>query len=124
MKKRLWLIFGAFVVMTVASSLLFAETYPDPIEAGPNIYHKIFENERVRVSEIKFNPGDQIAIHTHTGDHLIYILEAGTLQLSYPDGHTKDVEGVVGQVMWIPAESHAARNIGATTFRALVVELK
>jgi len=49
---------------------------------------------------------------------------AGQLTLSYPDGKTSVVDGKVGQVMWIPAESHAAVNTGSTEFTALVVELK
>src|SRR3989338_7771554 len=121
MKKSLWLVFSAFAIMIIISSLSYAETYPDPIEAGPNIYHKIFENERVRVSEIRFNPGDTIPMHTHIFEHLVYMIESGTLELSYPDGTKKMMDGVSGQTMWIPAESHAAENIGTTPLRALIV---
>lgn len=110
--------------LTVAPSFALAETYPDQFEVGPNIYTKQFENEKVRVSEIKFNPGDEIGMHTHAYDHFVYILEAGKLELSYPDGAKKEVDGTVGQVMWMPKESHAAKNVGTTTLRALVVELK
>lgn len=52
------------------------------------------------------------------------VAAAGTLQLSYPDGKTAELSATPGQVMWIPAESHAAVNTGSTEFTALVVELK
>ena len=122
MTVRLGLAAAAMFALTTG---VFAEqTYPDPLEAGPNIYSKQFENERVRVSEIKFNPGDKIAMHTHAYDHFVYVIEAGQLTLSYPDGKTSVVNGTVGQVMWIAKENHAAENTGTTVFRALVVELK
>ena len=106
------------------SPAISAETYPDPLELGSNIYTKVFENEKVRVSEIRFNPGDEIAMHTHAMDHFVYVLEPGTLRLNYPDGKSVEMNGVVGQLIWIPSESHTARNIGETVFRALVVETK
>ncbi len=108
----------------LTSGAIAAETYPTPLEAGPTIYTQQFDNERVRVNEIKFNPGDSIPMHVHAYDHFVYVLEAGQLTLSYPDGKTNVVNGTVGQVMWIPKESHSAVNTGTTTFRALVVEIK
>ena len=95
----------------------------DPVKVGPNIYTVKFENDRVRVSEIRFKPVDSIPMHEHP-DHFLYVLTAGTLQLSYPDGRTLEFVGVPGQVAWIPAESHAAINTGSSEFAAVVVELK
>lgn len=95
----------------------------DPVVVGPHIYTVKLDNDTVRASEIVFQPGDKIAMHSHP-DHLLYVVKGGTLQLSYPDGTTADVNATPGQVMWIPAESHAAVNIGTTEFKALVVELK
>lgn len=95
----------------------------DPVVVGPSVYSVVFENEKVRVSEISFDPGESIAMHSHP-DHFVYVLTPGTLKLGYPDGHSSDFAGTPGQVVWIPAESHAAVNIGTTQFRGLVVELK
>ncbi len=106
------------------ASAAFAETYPWPHEAGPTIYKKLFENDEVRVSEIKFNPGEKIAMHHHDCGHSIYILEAGQLTISHPDGTSAVVDGKAGDVMWMGAEDHAAQNTGATTLRALITEVK
>ena len=95
----------------------------DPLVVGPNIYKKVFENDRVRVSEITFKPGDSMPMHSHP-DHFVYVMTAGTIKLSYPDGTSKDFVGVPGQVVWIPAETHSGENTGGTEFRALVVEFK
>ncbi|GEM_PF-1770625 len=126
MKKPLRVIIGlaVFTALAFRAGAFAEETYPDQFVAGPNIYHKIFENDKLRVSEIAFKPGEAIVTHTHAYDHLIYILEAGQLTLSYPDGKVSIVDGTVGQTMWIGKETHAAKNTGATNFRALVIELK
>ncbi|MDP3703454.1 MAG: cytoplasmic protein [Candidatus Omnitrophota bacterium] len=114
-----WALCGIIVGLGVAG----AAWAQDPVEVGPDIYTVKFENERVRVSEIKFVPGASIAMHSHP-DHFLYVLAAGTLQLGHPDGTTAEFVGTPGQVAWIPAESHAAVNTGTTEFRGLVVELK
>ncbi len=124
MKKSFIAVLGLLVFVLCAGIASAEETYPGPHEAGPSIYSQLFDNERTRVSEIKFAPADKIAMHTHAYDHLVYVLEAGQLTLSSPDGKTSVVDGTVGQVMWLAKETHAAENTGQTTFRALVVELK
>lgn len=54
----------------------------------------------------------------------VYVLTPGTLRLTHPDGQSQDVVATAGEVLWIPAESHAAENTGGTEVRLLVVELK
>ena len=109
--------------------VMFLAVYPaivhaqDPLEVGPDVYKKVFENERVRVMEVDFKLGGSIKMHSHP-DHFVYVLLGGKLELTYPDGTNKTIEGKPGEVFWIPAESHATRNIGDSEFKALVVELK
>jgi quercetin dioxygenase-like cupin family protein len=95
----------------------------DPLEVGAHVYKKRFENERVRVMEVAFKPGDKIDMHSHP-DHVNYLISGGTLRLSYPDGTSKEIAAPTGEVIWIPAESHAAENVGDTEVRILVTELK
>ena len=114
---------GALWVAVLSVAAAPVAVAQDPVEVGPHIYTVVFENEQVRVSEIRFNVGDSIPMHSHP-DHFVYVLDPGTLQLSYPDGSTKTFEGTPGQVVWTNAESHAAVNASTTPFRALVVELK
>lgn len=95
----------------------------DPLVAAPEMYRLLFENERVRVMEVAFQPGQKIAAHSHP-DHFVYVAEAGTLRLFKPDGTSSDAELSVGMVVWIPAETHWAENIGTTVVRLVVTELK
>ena len=50
--------------------------------------------------------------------------DGGKLKLSYPDGKSVKVVLKAGETLWIPAETHAAENVGATDAHSLVVELK
>jgi quercetin dioxygenase-like cupin family protein len=110
----------ALLVGGLAGSLVFAQ---DPTQVGPTIYKLLFENERVRVFEVRFKPGEKIALHAHP-DHVVYVLGDGKLKLSYPDGKAVEVGLKAGQTLWIPAETHAAENVGPTDAHSLVVELK
>jgi len=111
-----WLALGLLLIGRLAMA-------QDPVEIGPDVYKVVFQNDRVRVMEITFKPGDKIALHSHP-DHFVYVLSNGTLALSYPDGTKKEFEGKAGDVVWINAESHAAENVGTTEFKGVVVELK
>jgi quercetin dioxygenase-like cupin family protein len=117
---------GLIVGLVLLCSPAFAEekVYPGPQEAAPNVYNQLLDNERVRVSEIKFNPGDKAPMHTHPYDHALYVLEGGTLTLTYPDGKSNVMTAKTGETMWLGKETHEAVNTGTTTFRATVTELK
>ena len=95
----------------------------DPLEVAPDMYKLKFENDRVRVMEVTFQPGEKIAEHSHP-DHFVVVEEGGKLQISHPDGSVMDADLKVGDVVWINAESHWAVNTGTTVVRLLVTELK
>lgn len=119
-KYRLGLMLAVLMLNLVFSQVSLAQ---DPVEVGPDVYKKDFENERIRVLEFNFAPGASIAMHSHP-DHVMYILSGGTLKLSYPDGHTNEMAAKTGDVIWLNAETHAAENIGTTDVHGVVVELK
>lgn len=95
----------------------------DPLDVAPEMYRLLFENERVRVMEVTFQPGQSIKPHSHP-DHYVYVAEGGKLRISHPDGTSMDAALNVGDVVWIPAETHWAENIGDSVVRLIVNELK
>lgn len=109
-----------FSLVLAATSSLLAQ---DPVKVGPRIYKCVFENERTRVCEVTFKPGDRIAPHSHP-DHLVYAMSTGKLRITPAgqDGAEADIKP--GMVLFIPSETHSAVNIGNTDVRLLVVELK
>lgn len=118
-----WIAVALLSVFVIGSKPLFAQQYPDPYEVGKQYYTLLLENDRVRVSDAKFKPGDKMAMHSHP-DHFVYVLSGGRVKFDYPDGTMKEVDLAAGQVVWSEAESHATENIGDTDLDVLVVELK
>ena len=98
-------------------------TWPDPAKVAADVYKLLLENDRVRVFDVRFKPGQKAIMHGHP-DHVIYVLAGFKLSLELPDGSGQVVELVPGQALWMQAGSHAAQNTGGTEGRALVVELK
>ena len=94
----------------------------DPLAVGPNIYRVILENDRVRVLEARFKPGERIGLHTHP-DHVVVVTSAGKLEITNSEG-TQVLDAKVGDTFFIPAETHSAHNVGTTEFVCVVTELK
>jgi quercetin dioxygenase-like cupin family protein len=113
----------AILVGLLVGTLAIRAMAQDPTKVGPEVYKSVFENERIRVNEITFKPAAKIAMHQHP-DHVVYWLSGGTLRIFSPDGKHMDVTAKAGEVVWLPATTHSAENIGATEIRAVQVELK
>ncbi len=95
----------------------------DPVEVASNVYKTLFENERVRLLEVRLGAGDSSEMHGHP-DYVVYNLTEGKVRFSSPSGETEEVELPAGAAMWRDAEEHATDNLGATEVRALLFELK
>ena len=99
------------------------EQVSDALEAASNVYKLIMENDRVRVLDARFKPGEKAAMHMHP-DHVVYILNDGKLKLTPSKGKTQELDLKAGQAIWMDATSHAAENLGKSDAHLLVVELK
>ncbi len=97
--------------------------WADPTVVASEVYKLVLENERVRVFDVRFKPGQKAEMHGHP-DHVIYVLSDYTLNLMLPDGSSQQVPLKAGQAIFMQAGAHAAVNIGQTEGHALVVELK
>ena len=94
----------------------------DPMVAASNVYKFLNENDRVRVLEVVFKPGDVAKMHHHP-DHVVYALKGGKMRIT-SGGKTQDMDVKAGSVMFLDAQNHEAKNTGNTTLDLLVVELK
>lgn len=111
--------------MALVASLCFgglAQAANDPLKVAPDMYRLLFENDRVRVMEVTFTPGQKIAEHSHP-DHFVTVLEPGQLKI-YSGGKANEMQLKAEQVLWIPAETHWAENTGTSKIKLLVTELK
>jgi quercetin dioxygenase-like cupin family protein len=94
----------------------------DPMKVAKNVYKFIMENDRVRVLEASFKPGDKAIMHDHP-DHLVYVLSDGKINLK-SSGKTDLLDLKKGQAVFLKTQSHEAENTGKTDLHLLVVELK
>lgn len=94
----------------------------DPMKVAKNVYKFIMENDRVRVLEASFKPGDKAIMHDHP-DHVVYVLNDGKINIK-SSGKTDVLDLKKGQAMFLKAQSHEAENTGKTDLHLLVVELK
>jgi quercetin dioxygenase-like cupin family protein len=99
------------------------EQMHDALHAAPNVTRLILENDRVRVFDVRFKPGEKAAMHTHP-DHMMYIFNDGKLRLTPAKGKTQDFDLKAGQAIWMDATTHTAENLGKTDLHFLAVELK
>jgi len=119
MKTRLVLIVGV-----VLSLLPFASAFEqDPVRVGPGIYNLKLDNERVRAFVVKFKPGQSIDVHKHP-DHLVYAITGGRLTIHEVGKDPATIDVTPGAVLFLPAQSHSAKNVGRKELKLLVVELK
>jgi quercetin dioxygenase-like cupin family protein len=111
------------ILATLSMSISASSMGQDPLVAAGHVYKKKLENEKVRVMEVTFKPGQSIPWHSHP-DHMAYALTGGTLTIYRSTGQSQTAKLKAGDVLWIPAEKHRAKNGGKTTLRVLVVEVK
>jgi len=92
------------------------------LKVAKNVYKFNMENDRVRVLEVLFRPGDKAAMHYHP-DHVVYVLKGGKIKMT-SSGKTDLLELKTGQAIFLKAQSHEAENTGKTDLDLIVVELK
>lgn len=83
----------------------------------------VFENDRVRVLDVRHEPGGKEPMHTHPA-YVGIALTNLTMKITSPDGKTVVKERKAGDVNWGEPVSHSIENVGTTEFHMLVVELK
>jgi beta-alanine degradation protein BauB len=94
----------------------------DPTVTDPDLYHLVFENDRVRVLEYRDHPGDRTHPHRHP-DSVMVTLTSFQRRVS-SNGRSVDVELAAGQARWVGAQEHVGENTGATVTHTLFIELK
>jgi quercetin dioxygenase-like cupin family protein len=109
-------VLALFLTMGAARSL-------DPAVVNPHTVKITLENEHVRVFEAVLKPGDKEALHSHPRT-VVYVIEGGRMRNHPEHGEVTESELTAGQTMYREPITHWAENIGTTTMRLVVVELK
>lgn len=85
--------------------------------------HVTLDNEKVRVFEAVLQPGEKENMHAHPAS-IVYVISGGKVRNHTPDGKTSEATLNEGDTSYREPITHWAENIGATTIRLVVVELK
>ena len=95
----------------------------DPLIVNSKTIVLKLENSRVRVLEATLKPGDKEKTHSHPA-YVIYVIEGGKVRNHAADGTVTESEFRTGDVIYRDPLTHWAENIGKTTIRLELVELK
>jgi beta-alanine degradation protein BauB len=95
----------------------------DALVAAPEMTTVVMENDRVRVLDVKFKPGQKTIMHGHP-DHVIYVLKDSKIKMTLPSGSSNEVSLKAGQAIWMNAGQHAVENLGKGEVHNLVIEIK
>lgn len=97
--------------------------YIDPVEASPNNYKLLLENDQVRVLEMSLRSGEIDEEHSHPSE-TVYFINGGKVRVHLPEGEPLEVEFPDGGVMWHEPWTHRVENVGDSDIRAVIVEAK
>ena len=95
----------------------------DVLTIAPSVFKQVIDNNRMRVLEATFRPGEKVGLHSHP-DHMIYMLTPGTLVVKPPGRTPYEMTSKTGEAIYLAAQTRALENEGDKTVRALIVELK
>jgi hypothetical protein len=118
-RGRLFL-FCSVVVGLSAAAALSAKTPPLQSE------RVLLENTKVRVIEYRSQPNGNVCgvgAHSHPA-HVTIVLAPARDRATTVGGKPEDTDMKVGEVYWSDGETHTDVNIGKTSSRVIVVELK
>ncbi|HEV8241565.1 MAG TPA: cupin domain-containing protein [Thermoanaerobaculia bacterium] len=95
----------------------------DPAVVNAKTIRVKLENNRVRVLEAALPPGAKEQMHSHPA-YVIYVIAGGKVRNHAADGTVSEVELATGETIYRDPVTHWAENIGTTTIRIVLVELK
>jgi mannose-6-phosphate isomerase-like protein (cupin superfamily) len=94
-------------------------------EPGKVTVTVLAENDKVRVFETRFKPGDVNAAPPATSTRVVRVLKGGSQIWTYADGKTVKNEYKTGEVRIVaPGPQFTTKNVGKTEIFLYVVQLK
>jgi len=103
----------------------------DALRAAAGYHRLLFENERVRVLEVRIGPGQFVPVHTHRWPSMVYVASSsdfirrdGEGELLF-DSRTMGPPPATPTAQWTEAlPPHSVENIGNAEIFLITTELK
>jgi quercetin dioxygenase-like cupin family protein len=121
--KRIYILLLVLLVIGFVRGDAIATRAQDPLVVNSKTIALKLENPRVRVLEATIKPGDKEKTHSHPA-YVIYVIAGGKFRNHAADGTVTDGEFKTGDVIYRDPVTHWAENVGDTTIRLVLVELK
>jgi len=104
----------------------------DAVHAAPEHHRVVFENERVRIMELRVQPGDVVPVHTHRWATVNYVVRMSDFLSLDADGNIKldtrtgQFGGREGEAFYLPPfpPLHSVENVGDCELHGITVEFK
>jgi len=123
MKRVYIVIFALLATGIIRSDVASTLSMQDPLVVNSKTIVLKLENARVRVLEATLKPGDKEQVHSHPA-YVIYVIEGGKVRTHNTDGSVVEADFKTGDVIYRDPVTHWAENVGKTTIRLELVELK
>ena len=121
--KRIYILIFLLLLMGVVYGDAAVTGAQDPLVVNSESITLKLENSRVRVLEATLAPGTKEKMHSHPA-YVIYVIAGGKVRNHGADGAVTEANFKTGDVIYREPLTHWAENIGDTTIRLELVELK
>lgn len=118
MTRNILLVISLFV-----SAIAYAQSLADPHHDGDTVGPRMrteLDNDAVQVVRIRMAPHEKVPMHDVTPRVVVWLTDAH-LRATLEDGSVRDEHGTAGQVVWVPAQRHAAENLDDHTVEFVAV---
>ena len=121
MKRKISMVVVGIFILFLSPFRVEAQDWKN---VNPKMNHVLADTTFVRATEVTIEPGEKSDMHTHPA-HFFYALTEGKLMVYYKDGKSQLYELKVGESgVSGPERPHMTENVGKTTIKFLIVELK
>jgi len=121
--KRIYILVSVLLVTGFVRGDAGVTRAQDPLLVNSKSIALKLENSRVRVLEATLEPGAREKMHSHPA-YVIYVIAGGKVRNQSANGTVTETDFRAGDVIYRDPVTHWAENIGKTTIRLELVELK
>lgn len=121
--KRIYILIFVLLITGFVRGDAAVTRSQDPLVVNSKSIALKLENSRVRVLEATLEPGVKEKLHSHPA-YVIYVIAGGKVRNHSADGKVTEADFRTGDVIYREPITHWAENIGDTTIRLELVELK
>lgn len=95
----------------------------DAAKVDPQHYNVEFENDKLRVLRINYQPGEESVMHSHPEGVVVFLSDSkGKMKMD--NGEEFIMDEKAGRVMWTDYSRHQPSNVSDVPFEVIQVELK